>query len=87
MFHFPGSASSTNFWIHYNIDIMNLVLLQEIQMHIDESLANLTRACYNFRKTLVSFRRTMTAIYVLLAVLILAGTFDLGVELGKRMCH
>ena len=52
----------------------------------DESLANLTKACDNFHRTLDSFGKTTTLIYVVLALFILVGTFALGVEIGKTMC-
>ena len=53
---------------------------------MDESLANLTLACEKFHKTLASFRRTMTVLYIVLAAFILVGIFDLGVEVGKKLC-
>ena len=35
-------------------------------MYIDESLANLIKVCEKFHKTVVSFGKTMTALYVVL---------------------
>ena len=56
-------------------------------MYIDESLANLIKVCEKFHKTVVSFGKTMTALYVVLVSFVLVGAFTLGVEVGKTLCR
>ena len=68
-------------------DIMDSDFNTEVFMHKDESLENLTRVCNKFHKTVVSFCKTMTTVYIVLFAFVLVGAFSLGVEIGKTLCR